>query len=334
MKVTNTTDVYQMMQAYAGSAALNTALEFGLFWMLAEQSNTAEGLAQALNIPPNRCQYWLEVLVEMGLLERTDGMYLVSQVTRTAILEVHSQETWAFRARYRQEQYPAILDLSLHIQQPVSVWIAQGREPPNDYQRLRTHADWAARFTCMGYEYHLKQAAEIAATLDMTGVQRMIDLGGGSGVVSLALLERYPQLTSVVVDFEHVCAAGREIADVTPVADRITYLTADFINDELPSGFDLALECEVGIFNVPLFRKVHALLNPNGRIVLVAPWAPGEGLPPVGEIQSSFLGTLNDPDFQYTVTAVKQSYLVEAGFRHFSERTLSNGRFLLEAWKG
>jgi hypothetical protein len=135
------------------------------------------------------------------------------------------------------------------------------------------------------------------------------------------------------VDFEHVCAAGRRIADTTSVASRITYLPADFLRDELPTGFDLALQCEVGVFDVNLFRKIYSSLNANGRVALIAPWAPKEGLPPVGEAKTSFLGTLRDPDFQFTVTEKKQSLLAEAGFHHFSEKTLSNGRFLLEAWK-
>jgi 16S rRNA G1207 methylase RsmC len=58
----------------------------------------------------------------------------------------------------------------------------------------------ARRFTRMLGEIHRPLAAELAETLDMTGVRRLMDLGGGSGVVSLALLNRHPELTAVVVD--------------------------------------------------------------------------------------------------------------------------------------
>ena len=333
MKLTTTDDIYEMMTAFVGSAALNAALELGLFWHLAQQPSTAQEVAQAFRIPRSRCQYWLEVLLEMGLLERADGIYSVSPATRTAILDVHSQSTWSFRAGYRRKDFPTVIDLALHLQDPGSVLTAQGLEAANEYQRLQSDADWAARFTGMGYEYHQRMAVEIAATLDMTGIHRMMDLGGGSGVVSMTLLKQYPQLTSVVVDFEHACTAGRAIADATSVADRITYFPADFLRDQLPTGFDLVLECEVGIHNAALFRKVYETLNRNGQFVLVAPWAPSEGLPPTGEAKMSFLGALKDPDFQYTVTATKQAFLEEAGFHHISEQVLSNGRFLLEARK-
>jgi len=232
MKLASTTDIYEMMIAFVGSAALNTALELGLFWVLAQRPDTAKGVAQTLEIPPHRCQYWLEVLLEMGLLERADGIYSVSSTTRKAILNVHSQEAWSFRGEYRREQHPGVIDLALHIHQPGSVWAAQGREAPDEYQRLKIDPNWAARFTRMGYEFHQNLASEVTAVLDMTGVQRMIDLGGGSGVISVVLLERYPELVSTVVDFEHVCAAGQSIAATTSIADRINYVAADFMTSQ------------------------------------------------------------------------------------------------------
>jgi hypothetical protein len=49
-------------------------------------------------------------------------------------------------------------------------------------------------------------------------------LGGGSGVVSLALLRQHPHLTSTAVGIENVCIAGREFAQENSLSDRITYL--------------------------------------------------------------------------------------------------------------
>lgn len=37
-------------------------------------------------------------------------------------------------------------------------------------------------------------------------MRRLMDLSGGSGVVSQALLQRHPELTAAVVDIANVCA--------------------------------------------------------------------------------------------------------------------------------
>ena len=45
----------------------------------------------------------------------------------------------------------------------------------------------ARRFTRMLYEIHQPLAKELAGYLDLSGVDRLLDLGGGSGIISLAL---------------------------------------------------------------------------------------------------------------------------------------------------
>ena len=333
MKLDTTADVLDAITAFGASAALNAALELGLFWHLAGQPDTAEGVAQLYGIPLRRCQYWLELLVNMDLLECTNSRYIVSSVTRIAILEAYSKETWAFRAQSRHGWYPAGVDLPSYIRHYGSVWALQDRQPPDEYQRLKSDPAYAARFTRAIYELHLSLAKELADTLDMSGLQRLMDLGGGSGVVSLELLRRYPQLTSVVVDLEHVCAAGREIAAENSLAERITYYPADFLIDELPVGFDLVLECDVGIYELSLFRKIHAALKPGGHFVLVGPFAPREGVPPVGQELLTFLSTLKDPDFHFRGIESQQAILDAAGFEEFAMRALSEGRSLLEVRK-
>lgn len=333
MKLTTTADVYDTMIAFGASAALNTALELGLFWRLDDRPDTAEGIAQSFGVPRGRCQAWLELLVNMGLLERLQETYVVSSATRTAIIEAHSETTWAWRAQARHAWYPAGVDLPAHFQYPDSVWKILDRQAPDEYQRLKDDLEWAATFTRALYELHLPLAKELNAALDMSGIRRMMDLGGGSGVVSLELLRRYPELTCVVVDHEQVCITGRAIAAENGLTDRITYHPLDFLHDELPAGFDLVLECDVGIYEPSLFRKVHAVLHPHGRFVLVGPWAPSKGIPPVGQELMTFLSTLRNPDFEFKVVAETQAILLEANFKDFAVQTLSEGRYLIEVRK-
>jgi hypothetical protein len=66
--------------------------------------------------------------------------------------------------------------------------------------------------------------------------------------VSFALLRKRDELTSVVVDVESVCQAGRVIASENKLEKRITYLAADFLKDDLPTGFDMVMLCDVGSF--------------------------------------------------------------------------------------
>jgi SAM-dependent methyltransferase len=328
MKPVTTDDVFDLLFAYIDSAAVNTAMASGLFWLLADEPMETAAIAQALDIPTNRCQYWLQLLCSTGLLEKGPKGYGPSATARTAILDAYSQPTWAFLAGEARERVPAVHDLALHIGEDRSTWAIQGLAPPDYFAQLAQSPERARAFTRMLYEVHQPLAEQVAESLDLRGVERLMDLGGGSGVVSLALLRRNPHLSTVVVDIPNVCVAGREIAIENALADRITYLEADYVRDELPSGFDLVLECDSGPYSETFFRKIRAALNPGGRLVLVDQFAPTEGVAPASVLHWAFLASLHDPGFSRLTLAQVRSRLEQAGYQLLSERTLPDREVL------
>jgi predicted TPR repeat methyltransferase len=322
MKPTTTDAVFDLMDSYLTSAALGAAMEWGLFWLLAEQPLDAAGVGQELGIPTNRCRYWLQLLESVGLVEQVPNGYAPSVTTQTAILDAYSRETWVFLAQEARQRFPLVRDLALHIREPGSVWAAQGLTAPDYYAQIVESPERARRFTRMLYELHLPLADELAQCLDLNGVKRLMDLGGGSGVISLALLGRQPHLEAVVVDIPNVCAAGREIAEECSMAERVTYHEADLLQDELPTGFDLVLECDVGLYSEALFRKVRAALNPGGRLVVVDHFVSDADVAPPSCLFWVFQDALANPDLTHTATADIRARLARAGFQVLSERAL------------
>jgi SAM-dependent methyltransferase len=274
VKPETTEDILELMQGYIVSAALGTAMELGVFWLLAEKPLPATDVAQSLNIPLNRCHHWLQILCRLGLLENNTEGYAPSIIAREAILNAQSQDTWAFQAREERDSSLFVQDLALNIGKPMSTW--QIRTPmPSDYsQHIQEDPNYAARFTRKLYEIHCPLAEQLANMLDLREVKSLLDLGGGSGVVSFALLRKQHDLTSVVVDVENVCQAGREIASEHRLEKRIAYLAADFLQDDLPTGFDMVMLCDVGSFSEVLFRRIYDVLNLKGHLVIVDKFAP------------------------------------------------------------
>jgi SAM-dependent methyltransferase len=319
MKPETTEDILELLNGYIVSAALGAAMELGVFWLLAEKPLSAANVAQSLNIPLNRCHLWLQILCKLGLLEDGAEGYAPSIIAREAIMNAQSQDTWAFQAREERDSSLFVRDLALNIGKPMSSWQA-GDLTPDYFQRVQEDPGYAARFTRKLYEIHISFAEQVASMLDLQGVKSLLDLGGGSGVVSFALLRKRHQLTSVVVDVESVCRAGREIASENGLEKRITYLAADFLRDDLPTGFDMVMLCDVGLFSEILFRRIHAVLNQNGRLTIVDKFAPSKTIAPPSRLGSAFLNSLEDPaqSIDFTTTEVVQPRLQQAGFRDFT----------------
>jgi cyclopropane fatty-acyl-phospholipid synthase-like methyltransferase len=213
-----------------------------------------------------------------------------------------------------------VRDLALNIGKPISAWEAPAMAPPDYYQQIRQSPNYAARFTRMLYEIHIPLAEKLVNLIDLQGVNRLMDLGGGSGVVSSALLRKRQNLTSVVLDVESVCQVGREIASENGLEQRISYVAADLLQDDLPTGFDMVMLCDVGLFDEALFRKIHDALNMEGHLVVVDKFAPTKTDAPPSRLSGAFLASLQSPaqSISFTTVEMVQSRLEETGFRDFS----------------
>ncbi|HEX6304967.1 MAG TPA: methyltransferase [Anaerolineales bacterium] len=334
MKLETTKDVRELMGADLASYALNAALEAGLFWRLAEVPRSAQSLADELDTAPMPCLHWLRLLAGLGLLEEGAGGFSVSPTGRSAILEAYSQESWALLAEEGRERREDLQALDLYADQEHGPDMPEDETHGDYVQKMISDPDRARRFTRMLYELHAGLGEELAASLDIGGVRRLADLGGGSGVVSMAFLRRHPGLSAVVVDIPNVCAAGREIAAGVPEGARLAYHPADFVKDELPGGFDLALECDVAIYSQPLFRKVAGALNENGRFVIVDWWIDAGQPRPASHLAYLFYKSLRDPEFRLPGLGELSASLGAAGFGPVSTSGLSNGMLVIVARKG
>lgn len=304
MQIKTADDVRKILGASIPAAAVGAALELGLFWMLVDGPRSVHSVADELNIPVGRCRYWLGALAALGLLAETADGYGLSSIGRTAILEGGSREGWGYLAMEAREASPLTVDLARRL----------GRRGPvtddpvaiGDYvDKLRADPDRARRFTELLYDLHTWLGEAVADKVDLSGNHRLLDVGGGSGVISLALLRRNPGLSAVVADIPAVCDAGRAIADRTGEASRISYLAIDFQEQEMPDGFDVILTCDARFSRRLLARFARALPD-DGRYLLVDRSFDTGPSQRAALAESLFQSSLIDPD--YELPAIEQIY--------------------------
>lgn len=326
-------DVLECLWGYSAAAALGAALELGLPWLLAESALDAPAVAASLGMPLRRCGWWLQILVRLGLLERRPDGYAVSSGARRAILGSYSRDSWAFLAQEERERLPVVADLARRLVLPPGH--SGLPEPMPDYvARMAGDPERARRFTRMLYDLHGPLADALAAALDLTGVRRLLDLGGGSGVVSLALLRQNPALHVVVADLPTVCAEGRRIARENGLEDRMTFWEGDLLAGELPLGFGAVLECDVGVYDPGLFAAVGAALEPGGRFFVADLLPESEDDFPDRVLHWGFTASLSGGDGPRLTWPRLQETLRAAGFGVGGLRPLVEGFRLLEARHG
>jgi len=115
--------------------------------------------------------------------------------------------------------------------------------------------------------------AEVLARLPLTGDERVLDAGCGSGRITEMLLERLPRGAVVAVDSSPsmvAAAQARLAAAGSPYAGRLEVRCSDLLELELGQPLDAVLSTATFHWiadHERLFARIHAALKPGGRFV-------------------------------------------------------------------
>mgnify|MGYP003694775447 CR=1 FL=1 len=113
----------------------------------------------------------------------------------------------------------------------------------------------------------------LAGALDLGASRRLIDLGGGTGAMSIALCRRYSELSAVILELPAIATLAREHVAESGLEHRITVEEGDFVVGPLPSGGDVVLLANVlSMLSVTVTRsvlsRVFDALPPGGTIAI------------------------------------------------------------------
>ncbi len=116
-------------------------------------------------------------------------------------------------------------------------------------------------------------APALAKNLPLPGVKRLLDVGGGTGIYSLALLHANPSLAAVVWDRPEVLKVAAEFAEEQGLTGRVTLAPGDMFSDPVPTECDAVLLSNIlHDWDEPecreLIARVAAALPSGGRVLI------------------------------------------------------------------
>ncbi|MEL6904042.1 MAG: methyltransferase, partial [Planctomycetota bacterium] len=102
---------------------------------------------------------------------------------------------------------------------------------------------------------------------------RLLDVGGGSGALSIAAAQRHADLRCTIFDIAPVCPIAGEYVAAAGVSDRVDARAGNMFEDAWPTGYDAILLSQIlhdwsFETGAELLSKAHAALAPGGRILI------------------------------------------------------------------
>jgi predicted O-methyltransferase YrrM len=116
-------------------------------------------------------------------------------------------------------------------------------------------------------------APMLARRVSLDGARQLLDVGGGTGIYSIALLQRHTQLTAIVFDRPEVLKVAQEMAVAYGVQDRLSCVAGDMFSDPLPNDCQAVLLSNVlHDWDVPQCRQLISrcadALPSGGRLLI------------------------------------------------------------------
>jgi hypothetical protein len=186
------------------------------------------------------------------------------------------------------------------------------------FSYLSARPEMSALFSrAMGNAVRQIQAAAIDA-YDLSGVRRLIDIGGAHGHLIAAVLARYKDMTGVVFDLPVVVPAAAAVLADAGVSERADLVAGDYFASVPPGGDAYVLSHVVHQLNdadaARVLTNVREAMEPAGQVILVDPVLPEGDAPHPGKFMDITMMALNDGRDR---TAAEISVLLgQAGLRH------------------
>jgi len=252
-------DLYRMVVAPVRSKLLLTGIELKVFNQLSEPKS-ADAVAQAIGTHPINTGVFLDSLTAIDLLQKKNGLYRNSPITQAFLVE----DSPTYLGALLQLQHSQI---SL---ENLSKLIKEG--PPPTPEVTVSEEMFAQELASSERAGNAQIMVEVVSELpEFPSFRKMLDLGGGPGLIGMAVVAAHPSLKGVIFDLPPMVKVAEAFIKEYGMEDRMEVLGGDGFRDSIGEGYDLVLVC----FSLQgykdkldsVVKKVYDALNPSGVFI-------------------------------------------------------------------
>ncbi len=238
---------------FRASRVILTANNFAVFEHL-RTPMTANEVAKIVGLDPRATEILFDALTALGLLRKTGNKYRNADVTKQFLVK----ESPFYQG-----------DMLRHSDTLWKSWSGLDEVVRSGLPNRSGGRDHDAFIRAM-HNNAVFRAPDIIKAIDLRGVKRALDLGGGPGTYSMALARKGISVT--LFDLPNTVEIAREIVGESKIGN-IGFLSGDFHADNIGTGYDLVFISQIFHSlseedNIALLEKSYAAMNSRGKIAI------------------------------------------------------------------
>jgi hypothetical protein len=262
----------EMIFSPVPAQALSVAAKLGVADLLKDQAKTADELAETLGVQGRPLYRLLRALASVGIFSEDQGgrFHLTSLAEPLRSDAPDSVRSFAiyFGADWHRRVYN---ELGYSIQtgncafekihgKPFFDYLGENPEPAKDFNDAMT-------------SHSASDSAAVVKAYDFTGLNKLVDVGGGHGALIAAILAQNPQMKGVLFDAPSVVTGAIDAFTSAGLNERCEVIGGDFFTS-VPAGGDAYIMRHI-IHDwdderaLTILKNCHQAMADNGRLLVV-----------------------------------------------------------------
>jgi SAM-dependent methyltransferase len=262
--------IMQLGVGFLGSKTLLSAIELGLFTVLALGPRDAETLRLQLGLHPRSARDFFDALVALGMLKRTGTRY------------ANTPETALFLDRNKSSYVGGILEMANTRLYRFWGSLTEGLRTGKAQNEAKTGEDFFGTLYAdpQRLEGFLKamtglslgSARVIAKKFPWKQYRTFVDVGCAQGGVAVEMALAHKHLTGMGMDLPVVQPVFEAYAKARGVDSRLRFVPGDFFKESMPQADVIIMGHILHDWNLDdkmmLLRKAYAALPPKGALIV------------------------------------------------------------------
>jgi O-methyltransferase len=131
-------------------------------------------------------------------------------------------------------------------------------------------------------------SAAVIEAYDFTGITKLVDVGGGHGVLLASILEKYPEMRGVLFEAPFVVEGAGDAITARGLAGRCEVVGGDFFAS-VPEGGDAYIMKHIihdwdAEHALTILQNCHRAMTRNGKLLVVEMVIPEGNAPSLGKL--------------------------------------------------
>jgi len=274
-----------MIVGYWQSQAIYAAAKLGIADLLAPGPQTIDALTAASNASPEPLYRLLRALASIGIFaEGPSKTFSLTPLADPLRADAPGSQK-AFCLMNGGQQFTSWSEIVYSIQTGKSAYERVNGQPLFEF--LATDAEQAQIFDDAMTGIHGRESNLMVDAYDFSGINILVDVGGGNGSSLIGILQHYPEMRGVLFDLPHVVERARPRIEAAGLADRCDLVGGSFF-ERAPSGADAYMMRHI-IHDwddqraTAILKTCHAAMSEKARLLVVESVIPPGNDPFLGK---------------------------------------------------